>query len=334
MVQNESKQDFMSFLEQTSVVWKTALGSAIVWELARITGSKHPYLAPLTFILCLQATIGQTLRYALYRSLGTVIGVLFIGFFATSIPVTAWALCTALLVSTTIMKLFRANDLLIHQVALSILFVLYFENHSSGYAWDRVKDTLIGAIVGVLFVIFLFPPNTIKKTEKAIQRFVQTFVRTVNLLADALQKNSVHPMKNPRELLDDLLDDVDEITATLKKVKQGTPFQIYVSNVDVERLTKQCHRVRDACVHFVTMTRSFTDDMTHEDRDQWSTRIRSLALEIPAFINGKSGFGGKSEDMSPTASTHLTTAFDPDVSEHEMGKILDALRGFTSRTKV
>jgi uncharacterized membrane protein YgaE (UPF0421/DUF939 family) len=139
------------FWERSAVVWKTALGSAVAWEVARLTGSKHPYLAPLTLILCLQATIGQSMRYALYRSVGTVIGVLMIGSFVKSIPVTAWALGLALLVSTAILKIFHVNDQLIHQMALSILFVLYFENHSVGYAWDRAKDTLVGAAIGVMY---------------------------------------------------------------------------------------------------------------------------------------------------------------------------------------
>lgn len=103
-MQTRAAQNGVTFLEQTAVVWKTALGSAIVWELARLTGSKHPYLAPLTFILCLQASVGQSLRYALYRSVGTVIGVVMIGLFAKSIPVTAWALAITLLLSTAVLK--------------------------------------------------------------------------------------------------------------------------------------------------------------------------------------------------------------------------------------
>ncbi|MFB5190780.1 FUSC family protein [Alicyclobacillus fastidiosus] len=147
------------FLKQTAIVWKTTLGSIVAWEIARWSGSTHPYLAPLTLILCIQATVEQSLRFAIYRSIGTVLGVLLIGMFAKDIPVTAWSLGIALFVSTGIMKALRINDTIIHQVALSILFVLYFENQSSGYARDRVVDTLIGSIVAVLFIMFVVPTN-------------------------------------------------------------------------------------------------------------------------------------------------------------------------------
>ncbi|MCF8567494.1 FUSC family protein [Alicyclobacillus tolerans] len=330
-MQTHVKEGIETFLEQTAVVWKTALGSAIVWELARLTGSKHPYLAPLTFILCLQATVGQSLRYAMYRSVGTVIGVVMIGVFAKSIPVTAWALAVALLLSTALMKAFRANDLLIHQVALSILFVLYFENHSQGYAWDRTKDTLIGAVVGVISVLFLFPPNLLKKVKQALHTFVQHFVDTVNLVADGLEQGLLHSSKNPQLQLNALLDDADQMTESLKKVKQGSLFNLYTRKTEVDKVTQQCHRVRDACIHFVTLTRSMTEDMTQAERVMWSNRIRSLASEIPAFVATDSTVDDERKHAS--ASTRHSTVFEPRVSEHELTAILDALRGFLRRTK-
>ncbi|GMA62960.1 FUSC family protein [Alicyclobacillus fastidiosus] len=331
---NHANQGMIIFLEQSAIIWKMALGSAIVWELARLTGSKHPYLGPLTFILCLQATVGQSLRFALYRSLGTVIGVLLMDLFAKSLPVTAWSLALALLVSTALMKLFRANDLLIHQVALSILFVLYFENHSSGYAWDRAKDTLIGAAVSVVFILFLFPPNTLKKTQQAIDKVVQNLVGTANLVADLLQKNLPNTIRNTAGKLNALLDDVDQITESLKNVEQGAPFLVYVRRADLDKLTNRCHRLRDGCIHFVTLVRTFTDNMNQMERVQWSNRVRSLATEVPAYIYDDSSSESDAVSMPSTASNSPIVAFQPDVSEHELKEIINALRGFTDRSKV
>ena len=329
MVQTRVKERMATLLEQTAVVWKTALGSLIVWEFARYTGSTHPYLAPLTFILCLQATASQSLRYAMYRSAGTVIGVVMIGFFANSIPVTAWTLAVALLLSTALMKMFRANDLLIHQVALSILFVLYFENHSPGYAWDRAKDTLIGAVLGVIFVLFLFPPNILKKMEQTLHTFVQHFVDTVHLVADGLQPGVLYASTNRQLQLNALLDDVDQMTGSLQKVKHGGLFNLYARKTDVDKVTQQYHRVREACIHFVTLTTSLTDDMTEADREMWSRRIRSLASEIPAFVYKDST--AEDERTHRAASAEQSTTFEPRVSEYELKAILDALRGLVSR---
>lgn len=332
MVQTYVKERMATLLEQTSVVWKTALGSGIVWELARFTGSTHPYLAPLTFILCLQATASQSLRYAMYRFTGTVIGVVMIGFFAKSIPVTAWILAVALLLSTALMKAFRANDLLIHQVALSILFVLYFENHSPGYAWDRAKDTLIGAVLGVIFVLFLFPPNILKKMEQTLYTFVQHFIDTIHLVADGLQQDTLHSAKNPQLQLNALLDDVNQMTESLQKVKQGGLFNLYARKAEMDKIMQKYYRVRDACIHFVTLTTSLTGDMTEVDREMWSRRIRSLASEIQVFIYRDPTV--EDQRTHRAASAEQMTTFEPRVSEYELKAILDALRGLLRGTKV
>lgn len=308
------------FIEHSAIVWKTALGSMVVWELARFTGSGHPYLAPLTFILCLQATIGQSIRYAIYRSAGTVIGVLLIGAFATSIPVTAWALGIALLVTTVLMKLFRANDLLIHQVALSVLFVLYFENHSSGYAWDRAKDTLIGAIVALVFTILIFPSNEVKKTRQAMITFVRHFVSTVHLVADNLRQTPLTSTAFPSEQIDSLFDELTQVAQLLKKMEQGLPVMVYVKTLEVQRVQKEFHALRGACVHFAALTRSFTEDMTKDQREYWSAQLKTLATELVERIHAT---------QPRTTSMGLQGAmsvFESEVSHHEFEQILGSLK--------
>lgn len=273
-------KDLIGFIEQTAVVWKMALGSIIVWELARLTGSRHPYLAPLTLILCLQATALKSVRYALYRSVGTVIGVLIIGTFAKSIPVNAWALGIALFMTAVLMKIFRANDMLIHQVALSILFVLYFEHHSSGYAWDRAKDTLIGAIIGVAFVIFLFPPNEVKKTRQAMKQFAWHVVATIDLVTDRLHEHLPHSDLNLAQHCNALLNELGQMGQSLTKLEQGLPFAIYIKKTEVKDLQQKFGVIRDACVHLVVLSGSFTDDMTNQQREQWGERLRNLAIAL------------------------------------------------------
>jgi hypothetical protein len=57
-------------------ILKMSAASGIAWELAKLAGSKHPYLAPLSVILCVQTTILQSVQYSVHRLLGTIVGVL------------------------------------------------------------------------------------------------------------------------------------------------------------------------------------------------------------------------------------------------------------------
>jgi uncharacterized membrane protein YgaE (UPF0421/DUF939 family) len=317
-IMNQS-QDQMTIFEHTLVIWKNALGSTAAWEIARLTGSTHPYLAPLTLILCLQATVGQSLRFAVYRSAGTTLGVLMIGSFAKDIPLTAWALGVALLISMTLLKIFRLNDQLISQVTLSILFVLYFENQSTGYAWDRAKDTVIGAIVGALFVILLFPPNELKKLEQAFDTFAQNFVGTLNLVANALHQNLLHTVIDPYERLNALFDELQQISQLLNKIKQGLPFQPR-SQFKAQQLEQRFYAIRNVCIHFAALIRTFNQTMTSEEREQWSHKIQYLTTVIPALIYEESPASPPFVKESPLLE------FQPDVANHEFKQLLELLK--------
>ncbi|EPZ52855.1 FUSC family protein [Alicyclobacillus acidoterrestris] len=304
-----------NYVGRTADVWKTTLGSVVVWEVARVTGSRHPYLAPLTFILCLQATVGQSVRYAVYRSAGTVIGVFLIGAFAKWIPITAWALGIALLLTTVLMKCFRANAMLTHQVALSVLFVMYFEQHSAGYAWDRAKDTLIGAVVGVAFVVLLFPPSPLNKARQAMDALGQHFV-------DALHKVADSPTDELREgelnqVTMALLDEMQYVADSLNTAKQDAPWLLYTKKVHVQRLDETFLLFREVCVHFVVFVERFAGPMSPEQRAQWRECLRRFANQLSITL------GAKAHAPSSNFASNLPQS---DALHEELERLLRALR--------
>lgn len=58
------------------LAWKLAIGSALSWEISKLFGSDHPYLAPLSVILTIQSTVDKTVSLSIKRMIGTVIGIL------------------------------------------------------------------------------------------------------------------------------------------------------------------------------------------------------------------------------------------------------------------
>ncbi|PKG23132.1 FUSC family protein [Niallia nealsonii] len=140
----------------TALVWKLAIGSTLSWELAKILGSHHPYLAPLSAILCLQSTINQTLALSAKRLIGTVIGIMLTILIAANLRVTGWNLGLLILIGGFITKYLKSDKITIHQVALTILFVFVFEQQTKHYAMDRMRDTVIGLAAGVIIQILWF----------------------------------------------------------------------------------------------------------------------------------------------------------------------------------
>lgn len=76
----------------SNAIWKIAIGSALSWEISHLLGSKHPYLAPLSVILCIQATTDKTLSIAVQRIIGTIIGIPIVVVIAKHLSITGWNL--------------------------------------------------------------------------------------------------------------------------------------------------------------------------------------------------------------------------------------------------
>lgn len=294
-----------SFLDRTAVVWKMALGSLGAWELAVWTGSKHPYLAPLTLILCLQATIGQSLRFALIRTAGTVFGVLMIAWFAEDIPVTGLSLSAVLLISAALMKTLKLSDAFIHQVALSILFVLYFEQHPSGYAFDRVKDTIIGSLVAVLLVTLLFPPDPSKGTEKQLVSLVVNLADEAETTSRTLQAGHTTVA---RTLLSPafktLFSKLDAIERSLQQAQQSSPFNPYDNPVRLKNLQQRVDSLTTGCIHFAALTQILaiwldSGQMSQYQQQEWTVGLRKIAAALKTW---------KSEFMKSDSRLNLTVA--------------------------
>ncbi|PLT33545.1 hypothetical protein CUU64_13110 [Bacillus sp. V5-8f] len=141
----------------TLLIWKMAIGSALSWELASLFGSKHPYLAPLSIILCLQNTVNKTIKLAIRRIIGTVIGVSVSVIIASHMSVHGWTLGLMILIGSYIGKWLTVDKIVLHQVALTILFVFVFEHQTKQYPLDRLRDTAIGVIIAILLQFLLFP---------------------------------------------------------------------------------------------------------------------------------------------------------------------------------
>lgn len=170
---NNKKKIPLIIEDKSLLIYKMGLASGIAWEVAKLVGSKHPYLAPLTVILSLQSTIDQSIRYSYHRIIGTVIGVSVTTAIASHLSVNGLTLGLLILGGTFIAKWLKLDETVLHQVALTILLVLSFEHKTGNYAVDRIRDTLIGAGVAVIIHMFIYPPNFTKQAIKSIDQFSQ-----------------------------------------------------------------------------------------------------------------------------------------------------------------
>ncbi|WP_144480281.1 aromatic acid exporter family protein [Cytobacillus oceanisediminis] len=158
---------------KTVLIWKMAIASAISWEVAKLVGSDHPYLAPLSVVLCLQTTVYQSIFFSIHRVVGTVIGVITTVYLVSRLSMNGWMLGLLMLGGTFIAKWLRRDETVLHQVALTILFIFVFERNSKGYAMDRIVDTIVGAVIALLIHMFFYPPDYTKQAAASVGRLTR-----------------------------------------------------------------------------------------------------------------------------------------------------------------
>nr|WP_260440163.1 FUSC family protein [Cohnella lubricantis] len=138
---------------------KMALASGIAWELAKLAGSKHPFLAPVSVILCMQPSVQQTLQFSLYRVAGTVIGVILTVIASIWLPLASWSMALLIVFGCALSLAAERHPTLIREVALSVVLVLELQRQSESYAIDRIRDTFIGVGVALVLHLLVLPPK-------------------------------------------------------------------------------------------------------------------------------------------------------------------------------
>lgn len=145
------------------LIWKLSIGSTLAWEVSKLLGSDHPYLGPLSLILCIQSTMDKTVSLSVKRIMGTIIGIFVTVLIASYLPINGWNLGLLILLGCYIAKYLKLDKKVLHQVAITVLFVFAFEHQSKHYAIDRMRDTLVGVLVaGIIQIIWV---NIMRKRE-------------------------------------------------------------------------------------------------------------------------------------------------------------------------
>lgn len=133
----------------------------------QLSSEPVPLTAPLTALLVVQVTLYSTLTTSLRRVNSVVVGVLIAIAFSAVVGLSWWSLALVILASLLVGRLVRVEEF-IPEVAISAMLVLGV-TQVSDTAWDRVLETLIGAVVGMLFNLVLAPPVWVDTAGDSIE---------------------------------------------------------------------------------------------------------------------------------------------------------------------
>ncbi|MEU3354466.1 FUSC family protein [Streptomyces sp. NPDC037389] len=164
---------------------RSTLAAVISYVVAlQLSSEPAPLTAPLTAILVVQVTLYSTLTTGIRRVNSVVAGVLIAIGFSVVVGLTWWSLGLIILASLIIGRFVRAGEF-VPEVAISAMLVLGVTR--VGYtAWDRVLETLIGAVVGLLFDILFVPPVWVQPASEAIEHLSRRMGRLLQRVGEEL----------------------------------------------------------------------------------------------------------------------------------------------------
>ncbi|MET9777237.1 FUSC family protein [Streptomyces sp. NPDC006367] len=149
---------------------RSAAAASIAYVIAvRLSPDKSaaPLTAPLTALLVVQVTLYATLKMSFRRVNAVVAGVLVAIAFSQLVGLSWWSLALVILAALGVGHLVRAHEFTA-EVAISAMLVLGVTAHGS-LAWARVVETLIGAIVGLVFNLLFAPPVWVEQAGESIE---------------------------------------------------------------------------------------------------------------------------------------------------------------------
>ncbi|QXE39579.1 FUSC family protein [Streptomyces sp. GMY02] len=186
----------------------------------QLSSEAAPLTAPLTALLVVQVTLYSTLTTSVRRVNSVVAGVLLASAFSVLVGLSWWSLGLIILASLVVGRLVRVSEF-VPEVAISAMLVLGVTRVAST-AWDRVLETLIGAVVGLLFNFLFVPPVWVASAGESIEDLSRRMRRLLLRIGEGL--TGTIPVERAAARLHEarrLDHDISEVDAALRQAEDS-----------------------------------------------------------------------------------------------------------------
>ena len=296
---------------KTYLIGKMALASALSWEIAQLAGSNHPYLAPISVILCMQSTVNQSIQFSYHRMVGTIMGIGITVLLSPFLQVNGWTLGLLILLGCFIAKWMKSDETVIHQLALTVLLVFVMEHKSHDYPIDRFRDTLIGAIVAVLVHMLVKPPNYTKQAIKVIHHFSNQMTMKINRVANWIEQGLDQKEGYALQLeVKQLLQELHQMKNVVHDAEESLKFNPFANKTkkDLQENKKKMTILTQGYTYYSSVIRLFLEwgaagTITSSHQLVWAEQL--LALKPIFFVNDSLKLSGEtikvkiSPDLEP-----------------------------------
>lgn len=246
----------------------------------QLSSEPAPLTAPLTALLVVQVTLYSTLTTGIRRVNSVVVGVIIAIAFSALVGLTWWSLGLIILASLVVGRFVRVDEF-VPEVAISAMLVLGVTQVTST-AWDRVLETLIGAIVGLLFNTVLAPPVWVGTAGESIEDLARRMRRL--LLGIGEELTTPTPVARAAARLHEarrLDNDVADVDAALRQAEDSLRFNPRVKEGVLHRIVLRTglDTLEICTVVLRVLARTLTDLTKEREEAELFPKDVALALE-------------------------------------------------------
>jgi len=170
-------------------VTKSAVAAVVAWLVAGwLVQGPPPVFAAIAALLVVQPSLNQSLSKAVERSIGVITGVVVASLLGLLLGPATWVVLLAIVAALIVAWALRMTSATTNQVAISAMLVLALGAATPNYAVDRILETIIGALIGIVVNLALVPPVAIKPARDAVDGLGEELARSLERLAAALER--------------------------------------------------------------------------------------------------------------------------------------------------
>jgi uncharacterized membrane protein YgaE (UPF0421/DUF939 family) len=266
---------------------RSALAATLAYLAAGylVSPEPAPLTAPLTAMIVVQVTVYATLTTGVRRAVAVVGGVIIAMAFGSLVGLTWWSLGVLVLAGLVTGRFLRVDEF-VGEVAVSAILILGVA-HQAAAAWDRILETVIGAVVGMLLNVLFAPPVYVRSAGEAVaglaRRMDQLLRRIGTGLGAGAGPDQTGDWLHEARRLDSEIAEVDE---TLARAEESTRLNPRVRQRAQSRIVLRSglDTLEICAVVLRTLCRSLAD-LSHEPG-----RSRSVyGDEVGAGLDGLLG---------------------------------------------
>ncbi len=263
-------------------VVKSALAMIAAWLLAGwLVPGPAPVFAAIAALLVVQPSLNQTFAKGIERSLGVIAGVVVASLLGMLFGSGTWVILVAATLGLLLAWSARLTAGGTSQVAISALLVLTLGTATPGYAFDRVLETLLGAVVGFIVNVALVPPVAVAPAREAVTVLGTEMGATFRRLADALER-PVAPARRQEllveaRLLRPMRDRTEKTLATATESLTLNPRSARHRD-DLARMQRLLDLYTPMITQLIGMTRTVCDGYSDDLMDEPS--VRAIAEQL------------------------------------------------------